>query len=62
MWAMREIFLFLIAAGMATAAVRIEVKPGDDLEQALMKARVTRQENPKETIRHGGRTATFDRR
>ena len=37
-------------AGLAGAAVRIEVKPGDEVAAALGKAREVRKQQPEETI------------
>jgi hypothetical protein len=42
--------MFFLSAGLAGAAVRIEVKPGDDVAAALGKAREVRKQQPEETI------------
>jgi hypothetical protein len=42
--------IFFLSAGLAGAAVRIEVKPGDDVAAALGKAREVRKQQPEEMI------------
>lgn len=42
--------VFFLSAGLAGAAVRIEVKPGDEVAAALGKAREVRKGQPEETI------------
>ena len=45
-----RVWIFFLSAGLAGAAVRIEVKPGDDVAAALGKAREVRKQQPEETI------------